>query len=107
IFGWYRDRLAGRLALNTERDGCFAVYWMVCGLVARGGAAARDELCARLAARGIETRPFFTPMSRLPHLRSFRAVGVDGEGCPVARCLSDRGFNLPSGCGLEEADVDY
>src|SRR5206468_1241120 len=47
IFGWYRERLAGRVTLNAERDGCVASYWMTCAVLAEGDAAARDALCAQ------------------------------------------------------------
>jgi perosamine synthetase len=106
IFGWYAERLAGRVCLNAERAGCTAVYWMVCAVLG-GDPGRRERIRACLAEAGVETRPFFVPMSRLPHLASYRAVGVDREGCPVAADLSVRGFNLPSGCGLERADVDF
>jgi perosamine synthetase len=107
VFGWYARRLRGRVGLNAERDGYIATYWMVCAVLSAGDPAERDAVCARLSERGIETRPFFTAMSRLPHLRSCRAVSPDGDGCPVAVGVSERGFNLPSGCGLERGDVEY
>lgn len=107
LFGWYDERLAGRVQMNAEWDGYVASYWMVCAVLASGDAGARDALCARLSERGIETRPFFSPMSALPHLKSCRAVHADGDGCPTAVRLAGRGFNLPSGCGLTRSDVDY
>jgi len=65
----------------------------------------RAEVCARLRARGIDSRPFFVPMSQLPHLTSCRAVGVEGSSCPVSERLSRRGLNLPSGVGLTDDQV--
>jgi perosamine synthetase len=66
----------------------------------------RDALLARLKARGVDTRPFFVPMSELPHLGGCRKVGAEDDSCGVARALSRRGFNLPSSCTLEEKDID-
>jgi perosamine synthetase len=69
----------------------------------------RDEVARRLKERGVDSRPFFVPMSALPHLASARThdAGHDGagEGCPVSARLSARGLNLPSGCGLTRAEV--
>ena len=107
IFGWYRSRLDGRVGLNAERPGAAATFWMTCAVLAAGGEPERDAVRSRLADRGIETRSFFAPMSQLPHLRSCRCVGVNGDGAPVAAALASRGFNLPSGCGLVRDDVEY
>ncbi len=108
IFTRYAARLSSLgLVSNAERAGYVAVFWMVCAVLTSGDAARRDALCARLREHGIETRPFFAPMSHLPHLAAYRSVCADGEGCPVAARLAERGFNLPSGCGLTDDDIDY
>jgi perosamine synthetase len=66
----------------------------------------RAEVCARLSERGVDSRPFFVSMSALPHLAARRRVGAEAEGCPVSARLSERGLNLPSGCGLSREDVE-
>jgi perosamine synthetase len=108
IAGWYRQVLGERreLTLVGERPGYRNVFWMVCALLA-DEARDRDALCRELREHGVDTRPFFVPMSELPHLRRYRAVGAQGDGCPVARRLSRTGFNLPSGSGLCEDDVRF
>lgn len=107
IFGWYREALAGipGLTLNPERSGARSVLWMISVVLGDEIGLGRDEVCARLREAGIDTRPFFVPMSALPHLAGARAVGVSGDGCPVSARLSARGFNLPSGCGLTRDEV--
>ena len=58
------------------------------------------SLAERLAALGVETRPFFLGMDRQPALR---ARGLfDGESYPVTDELADMGLYLPSGVGLTE-----
>src|SRR4051812_48043106 len=106
IFTWYGERLADRVELNHERDGCRAVYWMTCAVV-RGGTMARDHIRGCLGEAGIETRPFFVPMTQLPHLQAYRAVGAAGDRCVIAADIAARGLNLPSGCGLQRDDVDW
>jgi perosamine synthetase len=80
------------------------VYW-VFGVVL-GDALPLDAQQAmdRLAAAGVGTRPFFWPMHEQP---VFRAMGLfEGVSCPVAERLARRGFYLPSGLGLREAQVE-
>ncbi|MCC6523514.1 MAG: DegT/DnrJ/EryC1/StrS family aminotransferase [Polyangiaceae bacterium] len=107
IFGWYREELGARtdLELNVERPGARNVYWMTSAVLGERAATSRDGVAAELRAAGVDSRPFFVPMSELPHLARYRKVGRSGNDCPVARRLGARGLNLPSGCGLFEADV--
>jgi perosamine synthetase len=78
-------------------------------------------VCRELHEQGVDTRPFFVPMSDLPHLAGCRIVGAEAicdagrqadpatrhAASPVTRSLSQRGFNLPSGCGLSDDDVHF
>ena len=107
IMGWYREALAGvpGLTWNPEASGVRNVYWMISVVLGDEIGPTRDEVGARLKARGIDSRPFFVPMSAMPHLSGARTVGAVGEGCPVSARLSARGLNLPSGCGLGSEDV--
>jgi perosamine synthetase len=117
IMGWYREALAGvpGLTWNPEAAGRRNVYWMISVVLGDEIRPTRDEVCARLKARGIDSRPFFVPMSALPHLARSRTVGAGqaggdpqtsgSDGCPVSARLSARGLNLPSGCALGSDDV--
>src|SRR6185437_9872177 len=107
IMASYRAALAGvpGVTLNPEAEGVRNVYWMVSVVLGDEIRLTRDEVCARLKARGIDTRPFFAAMSALPHLARSRRAGASSEGCPVSARLAARGLNLPSGCGLSSEDV--
>jgi perosamine synthetase len=107
IAGWYREALSDTDAVMIpgERSPCRHVYWMTCAILADSVEAPLDAVCERLKKRGIDTRPFFVPMSQLPHLSHLRAVGARGDGCPVAAHAARRGFNLPSGTGLTREEV--
>lgn len=104
IAGWYAERLhdlqeQGLLGLHPEARWAKCVYWMYSILVS--GPPSRAEcLRAELARRGVETRPFFVPMHRLPPYRSDIQL-------PVAEALYSQGVNLPTGARLEEKQVDY
>ena len=53
-----------------------------------------------LAKDGIETRPFFVGMDRLPHF-----ADAPRGPLPVSHRLSRLGLNLPTYVGLEEHDL--
>lgn len=62
------------------------------------------EAMARLALMGIGTRPFFWPMHEQP---VFRKMGLfTGQQLPVAERIARRGFYIPSGLALTEAQID-
>ncbi len=102
IAHWYRTYLAGvpDITLSTEADGMRSVYWMVCLLVK--SKATRDRLRRALDAKGIETRPFFHPITDMPMYR-----GKHNAPTPAAHDLSRRGLNLPSGVPLTQNQVRF
>jgi perosamine synthetase len=107
ILGWYRDVLGEveGLALNVQRIGYRNIFWMVNVVLDEHITLSRDEMCTHLKGRGIDTRPFFVPMSELPHLAELRTVTADGSDSSVSARLSRRGFSLPSGCDLTKEQV--
>ena len=79
------------------------VYW-VYGLVLDDDVSFdAAEAMRRLAKLNVQTRPFFWPMHEQP---VFRRMGLyTGESHPVAERLARRGFYLPSGLALTEAQI--
>ncbi|WP_439576139.1 DegT/DnrJ/EryC1/StrS family aminotransferase [Phreatobacter sp.] len=105
IFGWYREALEGvpHLTLNAEPSRVFNSYWMVTALVDPALGLIKQQLAAELGADGIDTRPFFYPLSWQPAFRSQpSATGAETRN-PVAYSLSPYGINLPSGYNVTEA----
>jgi len=93
------------IQLPLERtDSAENVYW-VFGLVLDDSLALDAEAAmARLAARGIGTRPFFCPMHQQPVLKAGSLF--HGERYPVAERLYRRGFYLPSGTALTDEQIE-
>jgi perosamine synthetase len=59
----------------------------------------RDALMSLLRERGIDTRPVFYPLHRLPMYDC-------GLRLPVAEEIARQGINLPSGSALTPDEVD-
>ena len=79
-------------------------YWVFGVLLGDEVEADAADVMRLLAERGIGTRPFFYPMHLQPVFR--RAGLFEGVSCPVAERLATRGFYLPSGLALTDAQID-
>lgn len=99
IMAWYRNELESipRLRLNYEEPGTRNVYWMICVEISGIGELTRDKLMSRLRDQGVDSRPYFYPISDLPMYAR--------ANTPVAHEVSRCGLNLPSYTDLSESDV--
>jgi perosamine synthetase len=98
----YAERLADLPELCLHPPGTKdtrSIFWMYAILTP--SQTIRDALMGKLRKKGVDTRPFFCPMSSMP---PFAAHATDA---PVSRHLSMRGLNLPSGPLLTEQEVDF
>jgi len=103
IARWYAEALAplaraGVVHLQPEAPWARSVFWMY-SVVLGDTAVTVDQVRARLAEQNVDSRPFFHPAHTLPPYAT-------GERLPVAERLAGRGINLPSGTGLERAQVE-
>jgi perosamine synthetase len=109
VFDWYVRRLGGhpRISLNAEPAGTKNTYWMVTALFDDPKGRSKTDWMAALSEHGIDTRPFFHPLSSLTaYAGNPHSAGARNRN-PVAYRVSRCGINLPSGLNLTEADVDY
>ncbi len=65
---------------------------MVCLVLDKDFGLTRDDLMKKLKDNGIDTRPFFYPMSEMP---IYRSSGTN------------KGLNLPSGVNLTKEEVEW
>ncbi len=90
------------LKIPVEKEWAKNVYWMYSISVDK---IPRDDLINKLAQKGIETRPFFTPMHLQP---IFQKIGLfKNENYPICEKLSRRGLYLPSGSNLSKKKIIY
>lgn len=99
IFAFYRDELADvpGLTLNAEPPHVVNSYWMVTAIVDPSLRLLKQQLASALGADGIDTRPFFYPLSWQPAFRDQPSARDAALRNPTAYALSQTGINLPSG----------
>jgi len=98
----YDELLRGTpgIVLYTEPSWSQAVCWLYSALVEDEFGLSRDQLIAHLARHGIESKPFFVPLPRLP-------IYQDGQAYPIAEHLSQCGISLPTSVKLQPEQIEY
>ncbi len=100
VFQAYQERLRDLpLRMNPEPDGVVNGYWMPSIVCDAASGVGRDALLQAFAAKDIDGRVFFWPLSSLPMF----------DACPentVASDLAERSINLPSYHDMDMADID-
>lgn len=107
IFEAYREVLQGIPGIGFQPIAPWAnpAPWLFCITIDEGEyGRSRDQLVEILSSNGIETRPFFLPLHRLPPFREESCQR--GEHLPVTDRLSATGINLPTFGGLSEHDIE-
>ncbi|MFI5494857.1 DegT/DnrJ/EryC1/StrS family aminotransferase [Actinoplanes sp. NPDC051859] len=102
IVSTYERWASGKAELEVPRTVHPAerAPWMASLLVSGTASYTRDQLTARLADLGVDTRPFFPPLPGLP------AYGPSTDSWPVSEQLSRRGFNLPTYPDLTDPELE-
>ncbi len=95
--------IAGIRRQPDRTDFADNIYWVYGLALDESVPFDAAEAMRKLAKRNVQTRPFFWPMHEQP---VFRKMGLfAGESHPVAERLARRGFYLPSGMALTEAQI--
>jgi perosamine synthetase len=66
----------------------------------------KERIAHELDAAGIDTRPFFHPLSSLPAYAGTQAAAAGAWRNQIAYALAPWGINLPSALALSDAEVD-
>lgn len=108
IFAWYRERLVDvpGVSLNHEATGTTNAYWMVTILWEPGVLPDKAATMQQLAAKGIDTRPFFHPLSAIPAYANTPQAERAVRDNVVAHSITHRALNLPSALMLDEEQVE-
>lgn len=85
-----------------EENTSINSYWLYTCLVKQNKFFSRDEIMEYLEVHGIETRPVFYPMHRMPPYVQFAKSNYD-----IADYVSNNGFSLPSSVSLTDEEQKY
>ncbi len=101
IFNWYKELLNDfPCEMNPELPGTKNSYWMPTVVIDRSLSFNRDTLFKHMKEHGIDSRPFFYPLSSLP-------MFPHKPGNLVAYDLYGRSINLPSYHDMHREDAEY
>jgi perosamine synthetase len=107
IGAWYDELLADFAAIErlpARTEYAENIHWVYGVVVKDWVPFDATQAMARLATKGVGTRPFFWPMHEQP---VFRRMGLfEGVSCPVAERIARRGFYIPSGVALTRDQVE-
>jgi len=107
LYGWYREMLDGWNAgsLNPDVPGLYNSYWMSTVVLDSRLEVTKEALVPALKAQGIDSRPFFSPLSCIPAFRATAQAKAARARNATAYSLTPFGINLPSALSLSRDDV--
>lgn len=92
------------LTLPREEAWARSSFWMYAVSLQDDAACGAREFARRLAAGGVETRPFFRGMHAQP---CYQKIGLfKNLSLPATDRASERGLYLPSGPAISDAQID-
>jgi perosamine synthetase len=92
------------IELPVEEQWAKNVYWVYGIILKEQTGLDGTQGAQKLAAKGVETRPFFFGMHEQP---VFRAMGLFGnEGYPIAERLARQGLYIPSGLTIRDDEIE-
>lgn len=98
IYAQSLKELVPDILLHPEASWAKNVYWMYSILIPKRGKRTRNYLMRELKKKGIDSRPFFFPIHRLPRYN-------ENEYMPNADFLASSGLNLPSSVNLQDEQI--
>jgi perosamine synthetase len=107
VFGWYREMLDGwsEGTLNPDVPGLYNSYWMSTVVLDSRLGITKEVLVSALRNAGIDSRPFFSPLSSIPAFRATAQAKAARARNAVGYSLTPFGINLPSALNLSQEDV--
>ncbi|MDE2165860.1 MAG: DegT/DnrJ/EryC1/StrS family aminotransferase [Alphaproteobacteria bacterium] len=107
IFSWYRAALEdwNGIKLNPDVNGLYNSYWMTTAVVDPELRVGKERLVLDLRERGVDVRPFFSPLSDIPAFRDTPEAKRARQENRQAYAISPFAVNLPSALSLTESDV--
>lgn len=92
-----------RIQLNYTAPWAVNIYWLICLQIEDYCEEDRNNLINTLGIQGIETRPYFYPVSRMPMYQNYAKSNPN----TISDQVSVQGINLPSYFDLSNEEIDY
>jgi perosamine synthetase len=105
IFDLYRESLSGIPGVSFQPIAAWAEIspWLCSIQIDEGQfGMRRDKVALRLREGGIDSRPFFIPLHRLP---PFVKASIQRSDLPVTDDLALRGLNLPTFSAMTQSQI--
>ena len=109
IFKWYKERLSENnlIKMNYESPNMRNSYWMTTIIYSDDLRLRKEDLISKLLIHGIQTRPFFNQLSKIPAYANNNEAKNARYLNKNAALICHRGINLPSALCLKEDDIDF
>ena len=107
-FAWYKEELAviDGITLNAEPAETLNAYWMVTAVLDPKLGLSKKTLMERLSQYGIDSRPFFHPLSSIPAYEDSEQAHIARQRNTVVYRISPYAINLPSALNLTREDIE-
>jgi perosamine synthetase len=109
IFRYYKENLHSTegISLNCEPPGTKNSYWMVTAIFDSKLGLLKEDIISMLKEKGIDSRPFFYPLSSQPAYDSLVSAREAEVRNTASYKISPYGVNLPCGMNLDKEKVEY
>jgi perosamine synthetase len=107
VFELYKKYMSSSLNIRLNQTSQWAknVYWMICIEIEGYNEIQRDALIIKLKEKGIDSRPYFYPVSDMPMYA--KANTTDTPVTPVTHEIYCKGINLPTYFDITEDEIKY
>jgi len=102
VFNIYQKRLKNHPVISINNTSPWATnsFWLIAARMKGITEEQRDRLIGFLKEDGVDSRPFFYPMSDLPYL-------TKTDKTPATHQIYKEGINLPTYFDLTDSEVDF
>lgn len=109
IFAIYRKELASLegIVLNYEPPNVRNSFWLVTAIFDQEYGLTKDQIIHLLNREGIDSRPFFYPLSSLPAYRKLPQARKAAQLNSISYQISPYGVNLPSSLLMTPQRIRY
>jgi len=109
IFRYYQEILQSTdgITLNFEPPTTKNSYWMVTAIFDSKFGLSKEDIIQMLKVKGIDSRPFFYPLSSQPAYDSLASAREAEVRNTVSYRISPYGVNLPSAMNMDKEQVKY